>query len=81
METPQELEIVASEYPDVTISYTEYDDETVIAVDFGPKTGGLSVDIVDETAIVVVDGQQFEFDVPTQANKVTTNDGILTIRG
>jgi hypothetical protein len=39
----------------------------------------LTVDVVDNTAIVVVDGQQLEFDVPAEASEVTVNDGILTI--
>lgn len=81
METPSELEAAAGDRDDVTITTREYDDEQVIAVDFGPTGDEPSLDVVDETAIVVVGDQQFEFDVPADANEVTVNDGVLTIRG
>ena len=81
METPPELEAAAGDKDDVTITEREYEDEQVIAVDFGPTGGKPSLDIVDDTAIVVVDDEQFEFDIPSDANEVTVNDGILTIKG
>ncbi|WP_306054498.1 hypothetical protein [Natronococcus wangiae] len=80
METPPELEAAAGEKDDVTITERKYDEEHVIAVDFGPRGGTPTLDVVDETAIVVVDGDQFEFDVPSDASAVAVNDGILTIR-
>lgn len=80
METPAELQAAAENQESITISKREYDGESIIAVDFGPVAGEPSVDIVEETAIVVVDGKQFEFNVPANANKVTVNDGILTIK-
>ncbi len=80
METPPELEAAAGERGDVVITNREYDDESVIAVDFGSVAGEPSVDVVGKTAIVVVDGRQLEFDVPAGADEVTVNDGILTIR-
>lgn len=79
MEPPPELRAAADDRPDVTIAIREYDDETVVSVDFGPATGEL--DVVDGTAIVVVDGTHLEFDVPPEATDVTVNDGILTVRG
>ena len=79
METPPELEAAAADRDDVTITTREYGTEQVIAVDFGPTGDEPSLDIVDGTAIVVVDDQQFEFDVPSSASEVTVNDGILTI--
>lgn len=81
METPAELEDVAGEQEDITISKREYDGETVIAMDFGSIPGKPSLDVVGDTAIVVLDGRQFEFDVPPDAEEVTVNDSILTIKG
>ena len=79
METPEELQ--TADRQGVIVREHEYEDENVIAVDFGVNTNELSVDIVEDTAIVVVDGQQIEFEVPSGAEEVTTNDGILTIKG
>ncbi|EMA37826.1 hypothetical protein [Halobiforma nitratireducens] len=80
METPPELEDAAGDRADVKISDHEYDEEHVIAVDFGRDAGSISLDVVDDTAIVVVGREQFEFDVPVDATDVRVNDGILTIR-
>lgn len=79
METPPALEDAAGERDEVTIGRREYDDATIIAVDFGPRAGEPAVDVVGDTAIVVVDGKQFEFDVPADADDVVVNGGILTI--
>lgn len=49
-------------------------------MDFGPVAGKPTVDIVDDTAIVLVDDEQFEFDIPADADEVTVNDSILTIK-
>ncbi|WP_222918999.1 hypothetical protein [Natrinema sp. SYSU A 869] len=81
METPPELEDVAGDEDKITITNREYEGESVIAVDFGQTGEKPSVDVVGETAIVTVGGNQFEFDVPSDASDVTVNDGILTIRG
>lgn len=81
METPQELETAANEQADVDIRHYEYDGDDVIAVDFGPSTGEPSVDVVGDTAIVVLNDRQFEFEVPIDASEITANDGVLTIRG
>ncbi|OIB58025.1 DUF7127 family protein [Natrialba sp. SSL1] len=80
METPPELEAAAGEQDEITITNRQYDEEQVIAVDFGQVAGQPTLDIVGETAIVVIDGAQFEFGIPTDANEVKINDGILTIR-
>ncbi|QLK26070.1 hypothetical protein HYG81_00075 [Natrinema zhouii] len=80
METPPQLRDVAGDEDDITISNREYEDESVIAVDFGPTGEKPSVDVVDDTAIVTVGRRQFEFDIPAGARDVTVNDGILTIR-
>jgi hypothetical protein len=79
METPEALR--TADRQGVTVREYEYEDESVIAVDFGVATDELSVDIVGDIAIAVVDGQQIEFEIPSGAKEVTTNDGILTIEG
>ncbi|GAB3678573.1 hypothetical protein GCM10028856_39140 [Halopiger thermotolerans] len=57
----------------------EYDDTSVIAVDFGSEAGDVSIDIVGDTAIIVTDGEQFEFELPPEASDVSANNGVLTI--
>lgn len=79
METPRSLETAADEREDITISRREYDGENVVAVDFGRGVEA-KLDIVGDTAIVVVGDRQFEFEVPREATEVTTNDGMLLIR-
>ena len=56
-------------------------DTTTILVDFGPETGDISVDILGGTAIVVVNGEHFEFELPDDTDEITTNNGVLTIEG
>lgn len=80
METPPELEAAARDRDHITISTRDYDDEDVIAVDFGPVGDEPTLDVIDGTAIVVVGDSQFEFDVPADAEDVTVNGGVLTIR-
>lgn len=80
METPRQLRSAADEQEGVTITQREYEGETEIIVDFGPGVDA-SVDIVGGTAIVVAGDRQLEFEVPEGASEVTTNDGILFIRG
>jgi hypothetical protein len=55
----------------------EYEDETVLVADFGDTDG--HVDVVDETAIVVVDDEQYEFEIPAGASRAIMNNGIVTI--
>lgn len=60
------------------VSRYDYDDRTVIAVDFGPGAEP-AVDVVDGTAIVVVGDDQREFDVPDAAVETFTRNGVVTI--
>ena len=62
-----------------TVRTYEYDDNGVIVVDFGAAASDITVDVVDGTAIVVTDEQQFEFELPADASEVSVNNGILTI--
>ncbi|MCG1003620.1 MULTISPECIES: hypothetical protein [Halobacterium] len=62
----------------------DYGDETVLVADLGPgEDDGVSVDVVDDTVLVVVDGDepaQHEFDVPEGAvAKALINNGVVTV--
>lgn len=78
MEAPDPLRSAANQQEDVTITRQEYEDENVIAVDFGPGVDA-TLDVVGDTAVVAGD-RQFEFDIPADATEVTTNDGMLIIK-
>jgi HSP20 family molecular chaperone IbpA len=62
-----------------------YDDGWVIAVDLGVSDEDVDVDVVGTTAIVVAEREggvsETEFELPSEANSVRTNNGVLTIRG
>ena len=64
----------------------DYDDGTVVAADLGADDENVAVDVVDGTAIVVVErgvdagDEEFEFDLPGPAASVDTQNGVLTIR-
>ncbi len=55
----------------------EYDDRTEYVVDFGAGVEA-TVDVVDETAIVIADGTQYDLDIPADAQAFMSN-GVLTI--
>lgn len=61
----------------------EYDDSWVIAGDFGLDDGDVTVDIVDGTAIVVIetddDVVETEFDLPGDDATVEYHNGVLTV--
>lgn len=78
VQTPQQLRAVAREHDDITIAHRAYDDGNVIAIDFGPAVE-MTVDIIGETAIVLLDDQQVEFDVPPEATDITATNGILLL--
>jgi hypothetical protein len=60
----------------------DYDDEWVIAADVGVGDDRLRVDVVGETAIVLVDEETaMEFDLPGSVESVDTNNGVLVVRG
>lgn len=60
----------------------DYDDEWVIAADLGVDGDHLDVDVVGETAIVLVDEETaMEFDLPGSVESVDTNNGVLVVRG
>lgn len=54
-----------------------YDDRTEYVIDFGVGADA-AVDIVDDTAIVVVGNEQHDIEVPGNA-RVFMSNGVLTI--
>ena len=62
---------------EVAVRRYEYDDGAVLAADFGPA-GEAAVDVLGDTVIVVVDGEQHELDVEVDANAFISN-GVLTV--
>jgi hypothetical protein len=62
---------------DGPVRHYDYDDESVLVADFGVVDG--SVDVVDGTAIVVVDDEQHEFSIPAGTNRAIMNNGVVTI--
>lgn len=63
---------------DVTVRREEHDDRTVIVADFGPGTSG-HTDLVDDTLIVVSDGEQREFELPASEVRASMTNGVLTV--
>jgi len=55
----------------------EYDGRTVIAIDLGPRADP-AVDVIDGTAILVVDGDQHEFEIPADAERGVNKNGVVT---
>ena len=77
MRAPQELR--ATDDRGTVVTEHDYDDGSLVAVDFGTARGDLAVDIVDDTAIVIAGDEQFEFELPAEASEVAANNGVLTI--
>ncbi|MDF9747389.1 DUF7127 family protein [Natrinema salsiterrestre] len=76
MKVPQSLRNVDQ---DAVVRTFDYDDGSVIAADFGNSAAEISVDVVGSTAIIVADGDQFEFELPPEASDVSARNGVLTI--
>lgn len=61
----------------------EYEDSHVVAAHLGVADGDVSVDVVGDTAIVVVEGDrgvsETEFDLPGPEADVELHNGVLTI--
>jgi hypothetical protein len=64
---------------DAVVRELDDEDGSVITVDFGPDAADMSVDVVDDRVLVVMDDRQFEFELPAGASEVTANNGVLTI--
>jgi len=65
--------------------YRQYDygDETVVVADLGADVEDATVEVVDETAIVVLESetasQQYEFEVPSGNARAFINNGVLSV--
>jgi len=77
MRTPQALR--TADDRGTVVTEHEYDDGSLVTVDFGTTRGDLAVDILDDMAIVIAGDDQFEFELPDEASEVATNNGVLTI--
>jgi hypothetical protein len=62
---------------DGPVRHYEYADSDMIVADFGAVNG--SVDVVDGTAMVVIDDEQYEFAVPEGVASAVMNNGIVTV--
>jgi len=62
---------------DVGLSRHEYDDSVVFAADFGPGQDA-SVDLLDDTVIVVVGDEQYELEIEGDTRAFIKN-GVLTV--
>ncbi|GAB3027140.1 DUF7127 family protein [Natronobiforma cellulositropha] len=58
-----------------------YGDERVLAIDFGASGQEASVDVADGTVIVVLEDDQYEFDLPDETDEAHTfmKNGVLSI--
>jgi hypothetical protein len=62
---------------DIDVRRFAYDDGVVFAADFG-AVGDSSVDVVDDTVIVVADDEQYDLELAGDA-QAFMNNGVLTI--
>lgn len=63
---------------DATLRRYEYDDDVVFAGDLGPERQA-TVDVVDDTAIVVAGDDQYDVDLPAGDAEAFIHNGVLTI--
>jgi len=63
----------------VDVREYDYGDVIVFAADLG-AAGGASVDVVDDTVIVVADGEQYDVELPDASDaRAFIKNGVLTI--
>jgi len=72
MNTEQQL------FDELSVRRFEYDDSVVLAADVG-VADDTSVDIVDDTVILVAGGEQYEQPLPDRDARAFINNGVLTI--
>jgi hypothetical protein len=63
----------------VDVRRCEYDDTVELVAEFG-HVHEASVDVIDETVIVIADGEQYDIDLET-TQSACMNNGVLTIEG
>ncbi|WP_433623545.1 DUF7127 family protein [Halomicrococcus sp. NG-SE-24] len=74
------LERISQREESIARRYDYDDEEQVIVADFG--TAEVSVDVLDDVAIVVVEGEenyQTELELPEGEAQAFINNGVLTI--
>ncbi|MFC7165479.1 DUF7127 family protein [Halospeciosus flavus] len=71
------------EQADGLVRRYDYDDVSMVVADTGFPEDALSVDVVDGTAILVVEGEdgseQYELDVPSGEAEAFINNGVVTV--
>ena len=72
-----------TEREDVFARRYEYDDEEIVVADLGPGDEDVTVDVVDDVAILVIDDgdeeRQVELEVPDGGAEAFITNGVLTI--
>lgn len=63
---------------DVVATNYEDDDCAVFVADLGAAADG-TVDVVDGTAMVVLDDEQYEFEVPEGETTARVHNGVVTV--
>lgn len=66
-----------SKLNEVPVVRFDYEDHSVITVDFGPGADPI-VDVVDGTAILIVEDTQNELDLPDGEVEVFNRNGVIT---
>ncbi len=69
---------------DVPVRQYDYEDGSLLVADLGPRVAEASIEVLDDVAIVVVEGpdgeEQFELELPEAGVKNTfITNGVLTI--
>lgn len=62
---------------EIPVQRFDYDEHSVITVDFGPGVDPI-VDVVDGTAILIVEDTQNELDLPEGEVEVFNQNGVIT---
>lgn len=74
---PQPIEALRETERPTTV-LPESDGRTFV-VDLGPTASAANVDVVDETLIIVIDGDQHELSLPEGNAQAFIRNGILTV--
>lgn len=74
-----------TELDEAPVRRYQYDEESVVVADIGVPDAAVTVDVVDETAIVVVEdgggSVEREIELPPGATTATVNNGVVTVEG
>jgi len=77
--------VAASHQARDEVLYRQYDygDVSVVVADLGADPADATVEVVDETVIVVLESetgsQQYEFEVPSGNARAFINNGVLSV--